>query len=165
MTLIIEPGYMQVTDVNGHIVHDTRDQIYHVLTTLNGQIVRPTMGWGASGNAQTRSIDIDLGAVDPACTTVQGLVKLTYSTGYSPLPSGTWLTLGGTIVFDMKVFQSLSGNWATYPSSVGTFDFIISAGHARFQEKLVMYDDYRSSLGGVMAGYTLDYRLVLGAFT
>lgn len=165
MTLVVQNGYVQVTDIGGHVVHDTRDQIFHVLTELSGSVSVGGLGWGGSGSGVTRANDWDLGAVDAAATALMGICKVTYSGGLSSLPSGLWYTVGGSIILNHKTFQTISGTWSTYCSTASVFSFVLASGRARCQEETVNRDDYLSGTGATASGWTLQYKLYAGAFT
>lgn len=148
-----------------HVVHDTRDKIFHILTPLAGTVSVGLVGWGGQGTPGTRSTNVDLGAVDSACTAVIGACKLTYATGSTSLPAGYWYAVGGSVVTDAKQFQSFSGTWATYLSSMAAFAFTVESGHVWFREQAAYQDGYESQTAHRSNAYTLEYKIWAGAFT
>jgi hypothetical protein len=164
----INPGnnYARVIDEDGTVVLDTREEIFHILSKVTGSVTRPILDWGSSAASDSRSADIDLGNVDPACTGVLGLARVTYSgTDYSDLPSGYWLVVGGTIVTVMKNFQSIDGNWGSFASSLALLSFTLTGGRARLLENIRLKDNFLAGPNRALAGFTLNYRLFCGTFT
>lgn len=160
--LIIDPGagYAQLTDTNGTVVLDTRDQIFHILTKVNGAVSRPAY----SSSQHVRTANIDLGAVDANCTAVLGFARLdfTRSSDYDiELASGLWYAVGGTIAYKLAGFQSVSGTYDGYPCAVGLATFALSGGRARFQEEITQSYDRTTT----QSAYTMTYRLYCGTFT
>lgn len=166
--LEIDPGtnYARVVGSDGTVVLDSREEIFHILSKLEGSITRSSLQWGGgSGNSTSRSATINLGTVDPACTGILGLARITYSTGYSHVPSGYWLCVGGTIVTVMKTFQSLNGTWAQFTSSVAMLGFNLNAGQVDFEESIRLKDDRFAGFLDSLAGFTVTYRLFCGTFS
>lgn len=167
--LEINPGetYARVIGDDGTVVLDTREEIFHVLSRIDGQITRPSLEWGGgvSGTSEGRNATISLGSVDPACTGILGLARITYSTGYSLLPSDYWFVVGGSIVTVMKNFQSLNGTWAMFMSSIAMLSFSLNNGTVEFQESIRLKDDRFAGPLDSLAGFTVTYRLFCGTFT
>lgn len=165
--LIIDPGagYAQVTDVDGSIVLDTRDQIFHVLSRLNGSVSRPSLAYPSVSQAgANRAANITLGAVDPNSQAILGFARIVYSTGYSQLPSGYWFALGGTLVPHMKAFQNVEGDWGSYPSSIALLSFVLNGGNVILEERIHLKDDRLANVAA-LAAFTITYRLYCGTFT
>lgn len=161
--LIIDPGagYAQLTDTDGTVVLDTRDEIFHILSKVNGSVSRPQY---SSAVGVVRTANIDLGAVDPNCTAVLGIARNegAFAGGSDhDLPSGLWYVVGGTIVLHIQNFRSVGGTWGDYPSSIGLATFALSGGRARFQEEICQNFGYTT----FMSAYTMTYRLYCGTFT
>lgn len=164
MSIVIGAGYMRVTD-GAHVVFDSRDKLFHILTEKSGSASVGLMGWGGQGTPAYRNTNVDLGAVDANATHIIGAGKLTYSTGDTALPAGFWYMLGGSIVTDCKCFQSFSGTWATYVSSMAAFSTTVESGHAWFRERAAYQDGYESQTAHRSNAYTLQYKLWAGTFT
>lgn len=169
--LIIDPGagYAQITDAAGRVAHDTRDEIFHILTKLNGSISRPSY---SSAVGVVRTADIDLGPVDPNCTAVLGVARIEWSGPYSDdplLPSGFWYAVGGTL--NLRCSRQGGGqpsgsNVGYYPSSIALASFVLAGGHARYQEEISLNDSdpvYGSTR--YFQAMTITYRLYCGLFT
>jgi len=164
LSLELGAGYIQITDA-GHVTFDSRDKMFHVLTPLSGTVSVGLLGWGGSGTPAYRNTNVNLGAVDAGATHVIGAAKLTYNTGDTSLPAGYWYMVGGSIVTDAKCFQSFSGTWATYLSSMAVFAFTIESGYAWFRENAAYQDGYESQTAHRSNAYTVQYNLWAGAFT
>lgn len=161
--LIIDPGagYAQLTAPDGTVGLDTRDQIYHILSKVNGSVSRPAY---ESSVGVVRTANIDLGAVDENCTAVLGLARIdfTYSGDYDiELPSGLWYCVGGTIAYKLAGWQNLSGAYDGYPAAVGLASFVLSGGRARYQEEICQAYGRNTT----QSAHTITYRLYCGTFT
>lgn len=165
--LEIDPGadYARVIGDDGTVVLDTREEIFHVLSKLQGEVTRPSLTWGSGTSSTSRSATINLGSVDDACTGILGLAQITYSTGYSLVPSGYWLCIGGSIVTVMKGFQSLNGTFADFVSSLAMLSFNLSAGQVSLEESIRLKDDRFAGPLDSLASFTITYRLFCGTFT
>lgn len=164
----IEPGagFARVVGDDGTVVLDTREEIFHILSKIEGQVTRPGLEWGNGWDTiAQREATIQLGAVDPACTGILGLVRITYSTGYSMLPSDYWFVVGGTIVTIHKGWQSGSGSWELFVSSLAMLSFVLNNGQVELRESICL-GDYRMAVGlNELAPFTITYRLFCGTFT
>lgn len=169
--LIIDPGagYAQVADGAGRVALDTRDEIFHILTTLSGSVSRPAY---SSAVGLVRTADIDLGAVDPNCTAILGVACVTWtgSTSDAPLlPSGFWYAVGGTLVLrcvGQGGGDASGAHVGLYPSSIVLVSFVLESNRARYQEEMALRDSdptYGSTRS--FPAMTIDYRLYCGTFT
>lgn len=166
MTLEQGAGYLRVTGANGDVCLDTREQIFHVLTIVEGRTtLGPLRFVSAGGGGNTRNQTITLGSVDSNATDLIGFCKLTYGSDYSLLPSGAWYMVGGTLIPFMKRFESLSGTNAKYISSMQMITFAISGGNAVLHEEAEACDDYYAGPSSRLAALTIDYKLFAGTFT
>lgn len=160
-------GFARVVGDDGTVVLDTREEIFHILSKVEGQVSRPALRWGGgeSGASTSREATIALGEVDPACTGILGLVRIQYSTGYSMLPSDYWFVVGGTIVTIHKGFQSVNGTWATFVSSLAMLSFVLNDGQVELQESIRLKDNRFAGFLDELAPFTITYRLFCGTFT
>lgn len=165
MSLEQHPGYMIVTDTNGDVTLDTRDELFHVLTTLEGTVNIPELDWGPATIPDERTATYAVGSVDPSCTHVIGFCKLVYSTGFSLLPSGVWVSVGGTILPMIKRFESISGTNGTFISSMQALTFELSGATAVLREETVLSDDYYAGPNSNLAALSVTYKLFAGTFT
>lgn len=169
--LIIDPGagYAQVADGTGRVALDTRDEIFHILTTLSGSVSRLAY---SSSVGLVRTADTDLGAVDPNCTAILGVARVTWtgSSSDSPLlPSGFWYSVGGTL--NLRCTRQGAGEASgahvgIYPSSIVLVSFVLESNRARYQEEMALRDSdptYGSTRS--FPAMTIDYRLYCGTFT
>lgn len=165
MSLEINPGYIRVTDTNGHVVHDTRDKIFHVLTQLSGSLVRSSLDFTAPAITgwATRHQSVSLGAVDPACTHIQGAVKIVYAGGHSSLPSGAWYSLSGSLVLFCKAFQLTDSSYARFVSSMRVLSLRIAEAEAFLDENIVLGDNLLAAQS--VSSMTVTYKLAAGRFT
>lgn len=166
-SLEINPGntYARVIGSDGTVVIDTREELFHTLSRVDGSVTRPQLRWGSTEASTARSDAINLGAVDPTCTGVIGLARITYSTGYSTLPSGYWLCVGGTILAQMKNFQGPNGNWGSFPTSFALLSFVLNGNQVELQENIRLKDTYYAGPALALPAFTIDYRLFCGTFT
>jgi hypothetical protein len=163
----LEPAnnYARVIGTDGTVVLDTREELFHIISKVNGSVTRPSLDWGGFASSDARNATIGLAAVNANCTGVLGLARITYSTGYSDLPSGYWLVVGGTIVTVLKMGQSVGGSWGTYATSIAMLSIVLNGGQAQLQESIRLKDDSLSGPNVKLAGFTVDYRLFCGTFT
>jgi hypothetical protein len=164
----LEPGnnYARVIGGDGTVVLDTREEIFHVISKLNGTVTRPSLDWGSFASSKGRSATLTLGTVNDNCTAVLGLARVTYSgSSYSDLPSGYWLVVGGTIVTVMKAAQTIDGTWGTYITNLAMLSFVLNGNQVQLQESIRLKDDFLAGPDTDMAGFTLTFRLFCGTFT
>lgn len=165
MSLEQHPGYMVVTDTDGAVTLDTRDELFHVLTTLEGTVNIPALDWGPADAPDERTATYAVGSVDAGCTHVIGFCKLVYSSGFSLLPSGVWVSVGGTILPMVKRFESTSGVNASYISSMQALTFELSGGTVVLREETVLSDNYYAGPNYNLAALAVTYKLFAGTFT
>lgn len=162
--LIIDPGagYAQLTDPDGTVRLDTRYDFFHILTTKSGSISRPKY---SSATGVVRTADVDLGAVDPACTAVQGVARFNgpFGANYGfELTSGRYYAVGGTIVLNLERWQNISGEYTgNYPCAAAFASFVIEDGRLRYQEEVCQNYGYTTEYGA----FTVTYRIYCGTFT
>lgn len=162
--LIIDPGagYAQLADSDGTVRLDTRYDFFHILTEKIGSLSRPSY---SSAVGLVRTADIDLGAVDPACTAVLGLARFNgpFGADYGfELTSGRYYAVGGTIVLNLARFSNLSGEYTgNYPCAAAFASFVIEDGRLRYQEEVAQNYGYTTGYGA----FTVTYRIYCGTFT
>lgn len=166
MTLNLGADRITITDTDGSLIFDTNDKILHILPGLaSGSRSYAALNWGSGTNPSTRHTDVSLGAVNSNAQVIFGLARITYSSGLSSLPSGAWYTVGGSILHEHKTFQSLSGTYGNFPSSMAALTFYLSGNTLRIKEDVVTCDDSIAGVNDNFAGYTTTYRIYAGAFT
>jgi hypothetical protein len=165
--LEIEPGagYARVVGSDGTVVLDTREEIFHILSKVQGEVSRPRLVFGGSAGASRRYATIPLGSVDPSCTGILGLARITYSTDVSYLPSGYWYVVGGSLVTIHKTFQSLNGSWSDFLSTLSILSFVLNGSTVELHESTCLKDDYHAGPQDRLAPFTITYRLFCGTFT
>lgn len=165
MSLFIGGGYMQVTDTDGDVCLDTRDELFHVITTKTGsQFVPNTKMEYREISAASRSRSYDLGTIDPGCTDLLGFFKITFgSGGRTALPDGQWWTAGGTQLLDVMRYKSYGGTPAYYMTCMHLLTFEIASSKLWLN---IEWNHLQAEfLDSRMRNYTVQYKIYCGAFT
>lgn len=165
MSLFLGSGYMQITDTDGDVCLDTRDELFHVITTKTGsQSVANTDMKYQEVLAASHSRSYDLGAVDAGCTDLIGFFKITQGSGdIAQFPDTTWWVAGGTSLLSNMRYRAYLGSAANYMSCMHLLTFEISASKLWLNiewchlQGEYLDQDHRS--------YTVDYKIYCGAFT
>lgn len=165
MSLFIGSGYMQVTDTGGDVCLDTRDELFHVITTKTGSQFVPNTDMDYEEIlAASYARSYDLGAVDPGCTDLLGFFKITFGSGdRQALPDGQWWTAGGTQLLDVMRYKSFAGLAGGYMTCMHLLTFEIASS------KLWLNIEWNhlqgEFLASLMRNYTVDYKIYCGTFT
>lgn len=166
-----ENGILRVVDtsipVPEEVLNTATDKLLHYLTPrLDGSFTRPAANWSGSGNAPAvRTNDFEIGVLPAVATDIVGLVRFQYSTGYTYLPPDAWFVAGGSFVLAMKRFQSISGSWANYVSSLAVATIYNDGPSLRFREEIALWDHYMAGPNANLAPFTVDYRLYPAVFS
>lgn len=161
--LIIDPGnnYAQLVHVDGTVRLDTRHEMFHILNFSSGSLSRPLY---ESSVGLPRHADIDLGAVDPSCEGVLGLVRIDFvweSAKDLQLESGLWYAAGGTIVLNLMRRFQIDGDFVQYIANHAFITFAIVDGRLRYQEEICQSNGFNTAL----SAFTVTYRIYCGLFT
>lgn len=162
MTFEQGAGYIRVTDTGGEVTLDTREELFHVMTVLDGFHTIPARPSGGAYDPEIYSSTTTLGSVAAGCTHIIGFCKIVYDSGISRLPDGSWFMVGGTIVSYIKRYEGPSGTNGNYISSMQMLTFEVDGSNAVLSEETLMQDDFG---GGTLAGMTITYKLFAGTFT
>lgn len=163
-------GVFRVTDIVEGVevqVYDSSvDELLHCLPPrIDGSISRPSANWAGSTNWTYRDYDTSLGTLPSEASDIVGLCRVTYSGGFSHLPSGGWYVLGGSLLLIQKDFQTISGNWGDCISSIVAATIYKSGNQLRFKEQLRLKDHYMAGPNLNMSAYTVAYRLFPAVFS
>lgn len=164
MTLEIEPGYVRVTDTNGHVCLDTRRKSFHRLSLVSKTINIPQLDVGTGEAPNGRTATYSVGSVAAGCTHLLGFCRITYSTGYSMLPSGYWYTVGGTLVPEIMRFRTISGVNTPFISSLQLLTFELVGNTVVLKEEVTLANDYEAGFNIKTAAMTIDCRIYAGRF-
>jgi len=159
-------GILRITDGGAEVYNSSTDELLHYLPPrIDGSVSRDSVNWPGGTAWERRDADILLGTVPAVASDLVGLVRVQYDTGYTHLPPNAWYVAGGSFLLVFKTFQSLSGTWANYVSSVAAVTIYKSGNQLRFQERIRLLDHYMAGPNLNLAGYTLTYRLYPAVFS
>ncbi len=164
MSLEIESGYIRVTGTNGDVCLDTRRKSFHVISRVNGTVVVPSLDVGTGEAPNGRTATYSVGTVASGCTHLLGFARITYSTGYSALPSGYYYTVGGSLITDVMRFQSIGGTNRPFISTMQILTFELSGTSVVLREETTLVNDYEAGFNVKSAAMTIDCRLFAGRF-
>lgn len=162
--LNMSAGRMIVKNTSGDVMLDTNDEIFHIIDFKSGTQNIPTLDIGGYGNTKTRSASYSLGSINSLCTHVFGFCQLTWSTGYSQLPSGMWYMVGGTMVPVLKRWEDFGGANGFFMTMLQLLTFEIVSGTLYLQEETQMTDDNYAGLNLDLAALDVNYRIYGGRF-
>jgi hypothetical protein len=160
-------GVLRITDGAGEVVYNSAtDQLLHFIPPrIDGSVSRPGLSWSRGSSWSERTADFGLATLPSVATHIVGLVRVTYSSGKSFLPGGAWYPAGGSLLLERKTFQTISGTWGDYVSSIGIASIYKSGNQLRFKEEISLRDDRLGALGFLVAPYTLTYRIYPAVFS
>lgn len=160
-------GILRITDGAEEIYDSSKDALFHYLPPrIDGSFSRSSENWSGSGSAPGARInDFSIGTLPDAATDIVGLVRFEYSTGWEYLPSGAWFVAGGSFVLVSKDFQTISGSWGTYVSSLAFATIYNDGTDLRFKEEMSLWDHYMAGPNLNLAGFDVTYRLFPAVFS
>lgn len=167
MTLLVESGVLTIDDNGGtEVFNSSTDQLFHCLPSrVDGSVSRSSSPWSSGGLWFSRTADTSVGTLPTGSTHIAGLVQVSYSGGYTYLPSGAWFVAGGSFVLIHKRFQSISGTWGDGVSSIALATIYNSGTDLRFKEHIKLRDDTMSGAGFDLDAYTLNFRIFGAVFS
>lgn len=166
MSFVNEDGVLTITDGAELVFDSSRDKLLHYLNPrIDGSIARPKADWSGSTTPSIRSYDAQIATLPAVSTDIVGLVRFRYSTGYTYLPPDAWFVAGGSFVLAQKDFQTISGVWGAYCSSMALATIYKSGNQLRYKEEISLKDHYMAGPNLNLAAFNVDYRIYPAAFS
>jgi len=159
-------GVLRIAD-GAEMVYDSAvDELFHCLPPrIDGAVSRSSANWAGSSAWTTRDTDTVIATLPTESTDIVGLCRVTYSGGYTHLPSNAWYVAGGSFLLVSKDFQSISGTWGDYICSMVAATIYKDGANLKFKEQLRLKDHYMAGPNLNLAAYTLTYRLFPAVFS
>lgn len=165
MSVDIRSSRMVVKNPAGVTLFDSDDDLFHVLSTVNGSVAIPAYVHPGNVNVNLTTSYL-LGSCNANCTDVLGAVKFTLNTGEAGLAYDRWHTvMGGSILWLIDghyfVGNSPDPNGGLYQLVV--YSLRVSAGNVYLDRRLIITDQSQGTYE--IRSHTIQYKLKCGLYT